>query len=204
MKKQKNIIIAMVLAVALPTVGDTNEVFSDTGPMTDASYSTLKGAFENAEIAETEDVLGWVSGRCFYKDSSEEPEESLLAGLIAVNGDGSLQHKYTIVTYIFLSDPDYFDDATRVKNNKEIKPFIDKHLLPSMKKDGSLVVVANDVMGGSFTLRLRKEAGYLLLKVSRSGMLVASRSSLEVSASEFAVLYCYYFKKVRETHAQSK
>ena len=130
MKKQKNIIIAMVLAVALPTVGYTNEEFSDTGPMTDASYSTLKEAFENAEIAETEDVLGWVSGRCFYKDNPEEPKDSLLAGFIAVNGDGSLQHKYVTVTQVISFDPKYYDDATKIKKQQEDKTFYRQTFAP--------------------------------------------------------------------------
>ena len=67
-----------------------------------------------------------------------------------------------------------------------------------MKKDGSLVVGTSN---NPAVLRLRKEAGYLLLKtVYLSDMLAASKSSLEVSAPEFDALYCYYFKKVRKIH----
>ncbi len=169
----------------------------DNGPLanrvSDKSYFDQLGeAFANAAPAQESYVLGWTSGRCFYKSTPNRARNSLIAGFI----DGDLvdygltpRHKYSIVESSSIH-ANYFDNF--IDDNPNLVELMESLIIneakPSTQKDRSLVAYFSsntrwNVRKG--TIGLESDTEYLLLGISYP-------DGTKVTP------YCYYFKKIRE------
>ncbi len=166
----------------------------ETGTKDSSHYDRLKKAFDNAQTAQESDVLGWISGRCFYKSTSDFPENSLLAGFNdLLDPELNSKHKYALIQRQGRTSG-YFDNFIEENTPaiiQKVESIITRSAKPSVQEGGSLIAHVSPNTKYSLrkgTIGLGSDAEYLLLRLGVPDDIADAHR------------YCYYFKKIREEH----
>ncbi len=182
----------------------------DTGPLKMMSgdttwYNVLKEAFETAGTVSKEEVVGWMSGRCFPADNPYRAENSLLVATeVRYHSGGPAlegEHHFAMwwasnqgVTYF-----DYMSQREIISTRNSLNWIFSNAQNPSQQFDGSLMITysSNYRMDGRHKNVLNTE--YMLRKGSVAGSkkhyLIA-----RITHGEGSGKFCYQFERLRDEY----
>jgi hypothetical protein len=155
-------------------------------------YAELERLFEEGTIPSNSEVMGWLSGRCYYAWARTTAKASLLVGLMESVGENNGPLFPEVFKFLALQydskSADIFDNLTPALE-AEFSRIIEsgkKTVQAPCVEDNSLSVsyLSCGTYGlcGTVKLQVRKAQNYLLLKQVVDNRVAA---------------YCYHFKKVK-------
>lgn len=176
-----------------------------------SQYRTLESKFGSAKAVLIDNLKGWYSGRCFFKDSPSKAVATLLvadqASASKVNGPAFSDAEYRHVTPLvdLSARADQFDAPTsslRTSVNNALSSSRELNAYP-VQSNGAMVVAGHRTTKlESRVYRLRQEGRFTILKVECAENNYCTNFSgwghnkfLEYEGQ--AVAYCYYFKKAK-------
>lgn len=176
-----------------------------------SQYQTLARNYSSARGARIEDVKGWYTGRCFFKDSPSTAIATLLIAdqstLTKTNGPAFQGSEYRHITPFVNTDgkSDKFDHL----DQQELKSIYlalttarELNAYPVNSNEELLVTGHRTTDLESRAYRIRKSGKYFVLKLECAENnyctnINAWTNNRFLAYEGEAVAYCYYFQKVR-------
>ncbi|RYZ75172.1 MAG: hypothetical protein EOP05_08495 [Proteobacteria bacterium] len=176
-----------------------------------SQYQTLAKNFSNARGTRIEDLKGWYTGRCYFKDSPSKAVATLLISdqdsHTKTNGPAFQGSEYRHVTPFVNTDSkaDKFDslDGPELSSIQlALKTARDLNAYPVNSNEELVITGHRTTDLESRAYRIRKAGKYFVLKLECAEnnycTNISSWTNNRFLAYEGeAVAYCYYFNKVR-------
>jgi hypothetical protein len=178
---------------------------------TNTQHQILAQKFSSGRSVVIEDLKGWYTGRCYYKDSPSTAVATLLVAdqdpLLKTNGpafnSSELRHLTPIVNTV--GKPDKFDslDAAELASiNAVLKTSRDLNAYPVRSNDELVVAGHRTTDLESRAYRFRKSGKFFLLKLECAENNYCTNfngwtNNRFLAYEGEAVAYCYYFTRVK-------